>query len=118
MRTLKLFLVSAGMAILTNTLSAQHVISATAAQDMTNSIREHVKGITDDQAGKILIIEQDYMIGQRDARNNNHGSSRDLTDKINALRIDRESKMKDVLTKDQYSQYERAMKRQQIEGIY
>ena len=75
------------------------------AQRQTDTIKKYVSGITSDEETKILTIEQDFSKSAQEARNSSDGDRDAMRTKMEALRKDRDDKIKAVLTADQYTQY-------------
>jgi hypothetical protein len=75
------------------------------AQKRTAEIKAHVTGITSDEESKILAIEQDFAKSAQSARASSNGDRSAMHTQMEQLKTDRDTKIKAVLTADQYAQY-------------
>jgi hypothetical protein len=67
----------------------------------------HVKGVTSEQENKIFQVEQSSDNALLEARNSNNGNSDVIRAKMNAIRTDRDSRIKAILSDDQFMQYQK-----------
>ncbi|HTA83540.1 MAG TPA: hypothetical protein VK783_11415 [Bacteroidia bacterium] len=114
MKTLKT-LALASMCIVALSASAQEhqkMDPNQMAQKQTDNIKQHVTGITPDEESKILVIEQDFSKAAQDARASSNGDRDAMKTKMESLRQERDTKLKGVLTADQYTQYTQMPKEQ------
>ncbi|HXB11208.1 MAG TPA: hypothetical protein VNZ45_04425, partial [Bacteroidia bacterium] len=82
-------------------------------------IKKNVTGITSDQESKILAVEQEFAQGAQDARNSSNGDREAMKSKMQPLRASRDAKIKEILTAEQYAQFqtmEASHKREGKEG--
>jgi protein CpxP len=75
------------------------------AQKRTADIKAKVTGITSDEENQILTIEQNFAKSAQDARTANAGDRDAMRNQMKQLKQDRDSKIKGVLSADQYTQY-------------
>jgi hypothetical protein len=108
MKTLK-SLAIAGMVLMAFQVSAQesNKVDANWPQKQTEQIKANIKDITPVQESKILAIEQEFTKAVQDELNRNSADSYSFREKLPQLRKERDSKLKEVLAPDQYSQYVR-----------
>ncbi|HXB11459.1 MAG TPA: hypothetical protein VNZ45_05700 [Bacteroidia bacterium] len=106
MKTLK-SLAIAGMVLMAFQVSAQesNKVDANWPQKQTEQIKANVKGITPEQEGKILAIEQDFTKTVQTELNKSDEDSYSLQHKLPELRKERDAKLQAVLSVDQYTQY-------------
>jgi periplasmic protein CpxP/Spy len=114
MKILKSLAVIAGLALVTATVSAQNQGGGAAnmdpnarAQKMTADIKQNVTGITTDQESKILAAEQEFTKGMQDAYTSSNGDRDAMRSKMQPLKDARDTKIKAILTADQYAQYQK-----------
>jgi hypothetical protein len=109
MKTLKSLALIAGLATITFGAVAQeknNMTPAQMAQKQTEKIKQNVTGITSDQESKILAVETDFAQGAQDARSSSNGDREAMKSKMQPLRATRDAKMKEILTADQYTQFQ------------
>jgi len=124
MKTLNSFMLLAGIVFITAHATAQAPAATTNAQNkngsdanamaqqLTESVKRTVTGITPDEESKILAAEQDYSKGIIDVRNTNPGAGSQSDkmasyNKVMALAQTRDTQLKSILTADQYTQYQK-----------
>lgn len=110
MKTFQSLALITGLAFLTINTSAQEQSGPNPqnmAQKMTAAVKQNVTGITPDQETKILAIETDFAKGMIDARNNAGDDHDAMRTKMKPLKEARDTKMKAILTDDQYAQYQK-----------
>lgn len=113
MKTLNLFLLTAGISATTLTASAQQgggrpmMDPQQMAQRQTEQIKKSVTNVTPDEESKILAVEQDFAKAAQDARNSSNGDRDSMRTKMQTLRQDRDTKIKGILTADQYAEYQK-----------
>ena len=114
MKTLKTLALASVCIIALNASAQEHQKMAPnqMAQKQTDNIKQHVTGITPDEESKILVIEQDFSKAAQDARANSNGDRDAMKTKMESLRQERDTKLKGVLTPDQYTQYTQMPKEQ------
>lgn len=113
MKIFKTLTLLAGLALATANVSAQASDQANPdpkqmAQKMTATVKQTVTGITPDQETKIVAVEEDYAKGMNDARTSSNGDHDAMRTKMQPLKEARDTKMKAILTDDQYAQYQKA----------
>ncbi len=109
MKTLKSYL-SIGLAFIALNVSASKKSDIDVqkfAEIQTGNIMSHVKGVNSDQENKIFLVEQASDNALLDARNNNNGNSDAIRIKMNSIRADRDTKIKAILSADQFVQYQK-----------
>lgn len=102
-KTLKSLALLAGMSFIGYAVSAQAVDPKESAQKETARIKTNVQGITTDEESRILAVEQDYANSIEGVRTYTGSDDKDGMRK--ELRNTRDSKIKAILTSDQYAQY-------------
>ncbi|HSY77046.1 MAG TPA: hypothetical protein VK890_09335 [Bacteroidia bacterium] len=75
------------------------------AQQQTDEVKKNVDKITPDQLSKILPVEQEFANGMRDARIKCNSDTVAMNRRALKLCKSRDTKIKTVLTTEQYSQY-------------
>jgi hypothetical protein len=109
MKTLKSLVLIAGLVFASFNSFAQERNNMTPqqmAQKQTERIKQNVTGITSDQESKILAAEQEFAQGAQDARNSSNGDREVMKSKMQPLRATRDAKIKEILTPDQYAQFQ------------
>jgi periplasmic protein CpxP/Spy len=112
MKILKSLALVAGLAFVTTGVSAQsegrgNVDPQTMAQNMTNRVKQNVTGITADQETQILAAEKDFATGMQTAKSNSNGDKDAMHSQMETLKSTRDTKIKSILTADQYTQYQK-----------
>jgi periplasmic protein CpxP/Spy len=112
MKILKSLALVAGLAFVTTGVSAQsegrgNVDPQTMAQNMTNRVKQNVTGITADQETQILAAEKDFATGMQTAKSNSNGDKDAMHSQMETLKSTRDTKIKSILTADQYAQYQK-----------
>jgi len=75
---------------------------------MTDKVKQNVTGISADQESKILAVEQDFLKAMQDARAASNGDHEAMKAKMQPAKESRDTKIKAILTADQYAQYQKA----------
>lgn len=107
MKILKTLSIAAGLAFFAVNISAQDRAPVT-AQQMTDKVKQNVTGITAAQESKILAVEQEFLKTMQDARTASNGDRKAMKAKMQPAREARDTKIKAILTVDQYAQYQKA----------
>ncbi|NNM93886.1 MAG: hypothetical protein HKL88_00300 [Bacteroidia bacterium] len=110
-------LISAAIAVVLglgiNNASAQSSAATDPSQQLaakkTQHIQEKISGLTQDQLTKILGVEQEWAKGRTDAESSITDPAA-LKSKKAGLRTTRDTKIKAILTADQYTQYQAMLK--------
>ncbi len=107
MKTLK-SLAIAGIVLMAFHVSAQEtnkVVDVNWPQKQTAQIKANLKGVTSEQEGKILAIEQEFTKTVQAELNKSDEDSDSFKNKLPELRKERDAKLQAVFTPEQYTQY-------------
>ncbi len=104
MKITKTLMIAAGLAIGGLNVSAQTMDPEQTAQKETAEIKSKVTGITANEESQILAIEKDHAISIRDAKST-VADKEAQKKQCKQLCESRDTKIKAILTADQYKQY-------------
>lgn len=79
------------------------------AQIQAFQVNTTVKGLSSEQQSKILSIEQNFTRAMVNAHNSSDGNEEVMHTLSNQLHMDRDAKMKAVMTSSQYAQYQKML---------
>lgn len=79
------------------------------AQIQAYQVNSTVKGLTTDQKSRVLSIEQNFTLAMVNARNSSDGNDEVMHTLSHQLHLDRDNRMKSVMSSSQYAQYQKML---------